>query len=115
MPTATPVAAAGSQGFQVSFKPDEATCPDAVRSQLPNFDGATFEALPDGGYQLIVAGETLAFKDQYGFPIYDGSMPAKGITYQISAQIMGQNGMLGLTYMTNSGQMCLAQMTLSPK
>ena len=90
-------------------------CPKSIQSKLPNFDGAVFEALPNGGYQLIVNGETLAFKDQYGYATYDGSVPAKGITYQISAQISGQNGMLGLTYMTAAGEMCLAQMTLSAK
>lgn len=115
IPTQTPVAASGNQQYQVSFQPDASMCPKDIQTKLPAFDGATFEAFSDGSYQLAVDGQTLTFKDQYGYAVYDGSEPSKGITYQISAQVSDQGGMLGLTYMNASGQMCLGQMTLSAK
>ncbi|MBI1277938.1 MAG: hypothetical protein GC179_07400 [Anaerolineaceae bacterium] len=114
-PTATPLATTNNQSYQISFQPDEQMCPAAIQEKLPNFNGATFEKRLDGSYQLIVDGKTLTFKDQYGYATYDGSEPSKGITYQIAAQLNGQGGMLGLTYMNTSGAMCLAQMTLSAK
>ncbi len=114
-PTATPVAAAGGQQYQISFHPDETMCPKTVQGKLPAFDGTTFEALPDGTYQLVLGGEKFTFKDQYGYATYDGSDPSKGIAFQIAFSRTGNSGgMLGLTYMTASGEMCLAQMSLSP-
>ncbi len=114
-PTATPIVATNNQSYQISFHPDEQMCPSDIQKKLPAFDGATFEALPEGRYQLLVDGNILTFKDQYGYATYDGSEPSKGITYQISAQLNGQGGMLGLTYMNASGAFCLAEMSLSAK
>lgn len=115
-PIATPTVAAAGQQYQVSFQPDETMCPQAIQDVLPTFDGATLEKLPDGTYQMVFGSETYAFTDQSGYGVYDGSDLAHGITYQIGLiSNGGAGGQLSLTYMTASGQMCLAQMTFAAK
>ncbi len=116
--TLTPPPPAGSSDLQLTvvFEPMEMMCPQNVRELLPNFDGAAFESLPDGNYQLAVDGEVYVLENDFGYYTYNGAEGRFDMTYQIVLVEANENGgSLGLTYIDPNGAMCLAELTLRPQ